>query len=387
VLRDRLTERERHYVVQRYHSEVTGDVFQWQSALEQFKHTYPRDPVPVLNLGVLYGLIGRHADAVRETRAALDLDPRDRIAYENLTSQYIEADRLFDAKDTIERQRQESVETPAMYRSLYLVARLEQDPATMQRALEWLEDRDRLAFVELQRDIALREGRFGAATRLNEQLVEDHIARGERSAAAQQLVAFARHEALAGHDRKAVVLIRRALALSSSVYVIGRAAFPLALAGSADAEDLISRAAAELGTQTLYTSIRIPLARAALEIRRGRPSAAYGALGAAAPFEFGDVAGYWVSYLRGLALFEQGAFADASAEWQNVLDRRGVDPFSPVWVLSHLQQGRAAARAGDLDLSRRRYQEFLALWTDADDRLGSLRDAREEFERLFGDRA
>lgn len=381
-LRDRLTERERLYVVQRYHSEVTGDMRAWEQALQLFKFAYPRDTVPMLNLGVLYGLLGRQDEAIAETRAALAMDPQDRIAYENLTVQYIEQDRLADAKATIEMQRRQSVETAAMHGSLYTIGLLEGDAGAMQTALAWIEQRDRPALTQLQHDMAVREGRFARLRILTEQMVAEHLRQGERVAAAQRRITLARHEALVGNFTRAVALARQALEMSQDPYVWATAASPLALAGAPDAEDLIDRAAAALSTRTLYVGIRLPISRAALELRRGRPDAAYDVLRTLAPYEFGDVAEYYVAYLRGLSLYDRGAFADANAEWQKVIDRPGLEPFAATWVLAHLQQARAAARLGDRDLSRRRYDEFLTLWKDGDADLPVLAAARRERARL-----
>ena len=38
----------------------------------------------------------------------------------------------------------------------------------------------------------------------------------------------------------------------------------------------------------------------------------------------------------------------------------------PVFSLSHLGMARAAAMAGDVSKARKYYQDFLALWKDAD---------------------
>jgi hypothetical protein len=101
-----------------------------------------------------------------------------------------------------------------------------------------------------------------------------------------------------------------------------------------------------------------------------------------APYEFGDVAELYVTYVRGLAQLAQGAFTRAVAEFQRILDHPGVDPFATAWTLAHLQQARAAARAGDIDLARRRYEEFFTLWKDADGGLPAVVDARREYERI-----
>jgi tetratricopeptide (TPR) repeat protein len=87
-------------------------------------------------------------------------------------------------------------------------------------------------------------------------------------------------------------------------------------------------------------------------------------------------------YLRGQAYLRRGAGAEAAAEFQKILDHRGVDPTSPLHALSHLGLGRAWVLAADLGKARRAYQDFLALWKDADSDLPIFQQAKAEYAKL-----
>jgi len=50
--------------------------------------------------------------------------------------------------------------------------------------------------------------------------------------------------------------------------------------------------------------------------------------------------------------------------------------------LAHLCLGRAAALTGDTAAARKSYQDFFALWKDADPELPVLLQARKEYEAL-----
>jgi hypothetical protein len=52
--------------------------------------------------------------------------------------------------------------------------------------------------------------------------------------------------------------------------------------------------------------------------------------------------------------------------------------------LALLGVARATALAGDAAASRRAYQDFLALWKDADPDLPVLREAQTEYAKLRG---
>lgn len=89
---------------------------------------------------------------------------------------------------------------------------------------------------------------------------------------------------------------------------------------------------------------------------------------------------FWPQYLRGQAYLKLGHGAEAATEFQKILDNRGQAPLSALYPLAHLSLARAAVLTGDTARSRKEYQDFLALWTDAD--LAILNDAKKEYERL-----
>ena len=100
-------------------------------------------------------------------------------------------------------------------------------------------------------------------------------------------------------------------------------------------------------------------------------------LRAAAPYELGNLDAV---YARGEAYL--AARAEAAAEFQKILDHEGAAATGPVYPLAHLGLGRAWALAGDSARSRKAYQDFLALWKDADPDIPVLQEARQEYAKL-----
>jgi hypothetical protein len=72
------------------------------------------------------------------------------------------------------------------------------------------------------------------------------------------------------------------------------------------------------------------------------------------------------------------------ADFQRILDNRAWEPTSVLYPLAQLGLGRAAATAGDSAKSRRAYQDFLALWKDADPDVPVLVQAKTEYTKLAG---
>ena len=76
------------------------------------------------------------------------------------------------------------------------------------------------------------------------------------------------------------------------------------------------------------------------------------------------------------------AGTEAAAEFQKIIDNRGQAPLSVLYPLAHLGLSRAAAMAGDTIRARTAYQNFLALWKDADPDVPILQEAKREYEKL-----
>jgi hypothetical protein len=71
---------------------------------------------------------------------------------------------------------------------------------------------------------------------------------------------------------------------------------------------------------------------------------------------------------------------EAAAEFEKIIRYQGIEPFSVLQPLSHLGLARAKSIAQDDAAARKHYQDFLALWKDADPDIPILQEAREEYE-------
>ncbi len=73
---------------------------------------------------------------------------------------------------------------------------------------------------------------------------------------------------------------------------------------------------------------------------------------------------------------------DAVREFQKILKNQGVNPISPYYPLAHKGLAQAYALQGDKTGSRREYEEFFALWKDADTDIPILTQAKAEYAKL-----
>ena len=88
------------------------------------------------------------------------------------------------------------------------------------------------------------------------------------------------------------------------------------------------------------------------------------------------------AYVRGEAFLVSHRYGEAAAEFQKILDHRGIVALDPIGALAHLQLGRVFALSGDKTKAKAAYQHFLALWKDADPDIPILKNAKAEYARL-----
>jgi predicted Zn-dependent protease len=189
-----------------------------------------------------------------------------------------------------------------------------------------------------------------------------------------------------GFLKEARQAMTAALALSDGKDSRSIAAYEFARVGDySQSQKLVSDLAREFPFDTILNQVWLPVAQATNDIQRNHPLEAIARLESAAPYELGGPpfgAVYWPIYIRGEAFLKARDGVKASAEYQKILDHRGIDPTSPLYSLAQLGVGRAYALQGDTPKARAAYQDFLALWKDADSDIPILKAAKAEYEKL-----
>jgi tetratricopeptide (TPR) repeat protein len=134
----------------------------------------------------------------------------------------------------------------------------------------------------------------------------------------------------------------------------------------------------------------LPVIRARLALNRGDALKAIELLQTAIPHELGvplsAISGLFGAlnpiYMRGEAYLAEHRGVEAAAEFQKVLDHPGIVVADPIGALAHLQLGRALAVSGEKAKANIAYQDFLAIWKDADADIPILRQAKAEYAKL-----
>ena len=396
-LRDRVSDFERFFIDFTYYRQVTGNLEKAYQTLESWLQAYPRsgDFGPTSLMGGLstHGT-GRYDKAIHGSQEAIAADPDFALAYGNLAQSYFLTDRFSEAMRIVQRARERKLETPDLAIILYNIAVLKGDEGERERAIALTKGKRRVEhWIAHERALALaRSGRLQDAQRASNQAVDLALQEGGREAAASYRSARAVWEALCGNTGEARQGALAAIELSNGRDVEYSAGFALALSddfsrSEAFAADLEKRFPEDTFAKFTY----LPVLHALAAMGQGKPSDSVEQLQIAFPYELAAnglnfshyyLGGLHSAYVRGEALVAAHRYAEALAEFQKILDHRGLVGLDPIGALAHWQLGRAFALSGDNGKARASYETFLAMWKDADPDVPILKRAKAEYARL-----
>ena len=302
-------------------------------------------------------------------------------------------DRFGEAADALRQASERKMETPDLLVLRYYLAFFNGDRAGMEREIagargeqgaeDWMSHNQALVLA--------RSGQMRQARIMWERAVAlaQQAANPERAAIYKS--AEAACEAHFGNTAEAKRSAAAALDLAKGRDVEYSAAFALALSGDGSgsqrlAEDLAKRFPEDTPVQFEY----LPTLHALFALSRKAPLDAIEQLQRALPYDlalpgtefFARFGGLYTAYIRGEAYLETRQGREAAAEFQKVLDHRGIVFADPIGALAHLQLGRAYVISGDMAKAKSAYQDFLTLWKNADADLPVLKQARAEYAKL-----
>jgi serine/threonine protein kinase/tetratricopeptide (TPR) repeat protein len=378
----RVSERERLYISAGYYDNVTGELEKYLETLELWKHTYPRDASPHNNLAVKYVELGRFEKALEAAPEAIRLNPGSASGYSLSATAFVGLNRFDEAKEIIGQAQAQKLETTPMRRTLYRIAFVQGDATTMQQQIEWLKGKpDDYLAQGWQSETAAFSGQLRKAKELSNHAFELAERRDLKEVAAQIAVGGATRDALFGDCTQVKQQISKALGISQRPLTMVNAGNALANCGEfSQTQNIIAELTRRYPKDTVLNKILLPLVQARIELQRGNPAQAIQSLETTRPYE--GYALFQIAYLRGQAYLHQQKGADAASELQKILDHRGSQPTSPMYPLAQLGLARAAALSGETAKARKAYQDFFALWKDADQDLIILQEAKREYEKL-----
>jgi tetratricopeptide (TPR) repeat protein len=410
-LRERVSEREKFYIESHYYHFVTGDLEKARQVYEHWAQTYPREEVPPNNLGVIYQSLGQYDKALETFQGAMRVATPDALLYSNLVSTHIYLNRFREARAAAEEAQANNLDSPSIRIYLYQIAFLQDDLPRMVHQVAWAMGKpvqeSSLLYFEAQ--TAAYSGLLNKSRELSRQALDasERAQQRERTAGIEASAALT--EALFGNAPEAQQRAAVAVGLSNGRDAQFIAALALAIAGeSARAQGLAEDLAKRFPEDTIVRFNYLPAIHAQLALNRNESAKALQLLQVAMPYELGIASGgsnfstyLYPVYTRGTGYLAARKGAEAEAEFQKILDHRGIVINEPIGALAHLGLARAYALQAGFGAAgsppattsastqsemagkaRAAYNDFFKLWKDADPGIPILTAAKSEFAKL-----
>jgi serine/threonine protein kinase len=390
-LRGGVSEREKLAIEGDYYDLVTGDLMKAQRSYVLGTQIYPRDVGILGSLATVSNALGQYETGLKQAQQVLHLAPYVSASYRFVVYTYLLLQRDQDAATAAKEAHSKGLDS-GFASVLYGLAFYRNDRDEMARqvaAVAGKQGQEDL-LLALEADTAAYFGHLERARELSRQASNSAKRAGENETSATYEAVSSLRDGLFGNVEKAGQEPTLAKGRSSGRDMDYGVALGFAYSANANAtQRFVDEFDKKFPEDTIVRFNYLPTLRAKLALARSNPSQALDTLEVAAPYELGLPAlgfynwpNLYPAYVRGEAYLAARRGKEAAAEFQKILDHRGIVLNEPIGALAHLQLGRAYAMQGDTAKARAAYEDFLTLWKDADPDIPILRQAKAESAQL-----
>jgi serine/threonine protein kinase/tetratricopeptide (TPR) repeat protein len=389
-LKDRVSEVEKFYIESHYDEMATGDLDKARQTFKLLAQNYPREETAPTNLGVIDVVLGDYDDGLKQAQDAFKLNPSG-LNYSNLISSFITLNRIDEAKALSQDAQAKKLDSGYLRITMYQIAFLQNDKTAMVQQVAWsvgktgVED----VFLGMEADTAAYGGQLRKARDFTRQAAASAERADEKETAASYLAEAALREAFVGNSNLAQQGAGAALRLTNSRDVQFLAATAYAASGDASkAQTLVDDFKKRFPEDTVAQFNQIPTIEGQIALAHRDSSKALEFLQSSSRYELGQIGAagatptLYPAWVRAEAYRMAGQGAEAAREYQKILDHRGAVTNEIIGALAHLGIARAYALQGDTAKARVAYQDFFALWKDADPDVPVLVAAKAEYAKL-----
>jgi serine/threonine protein kinase/tetratricopeptide (TPR) repeat protein len=391
-LRSYVSEREKLAIAADYYRFVSGELDKAAQTYQEWVESYPREDAAYNSLGITYASLAQYEKAAEANRNALRLAPDAGGPYMNLGNSLLALQQFEEAARTEQAALARNLDDYILRNELYALAFLAQDSHALAEQRPWFQkEPDSEHFgLSLDSDTEAYSGHLRNARELTRRAVESAKRADSKENAAIWQANAALREAAFGNEADARDKAKEALMLEPTSQGVGlEAALAFAMLGdSARAESLARDLDRHFPLDTQVQSLWLPTIHAQLALDRKNPAAAIAYLQPATRMDLAQIqfvnnlSCLYSVYIRGEAYLAAGQGSAAASEFQRILDHSGI-----VWncwtgALARLGLARAREQSGEKTKARSTYEDFLALWKDADNDVPILKQAKAEYAKL-----
>jgi serine/threonine protein kinase/tetratricopeptide (TPR) repeat protein len=385
--KDRASEREKFYIESHYDNDVLDNDSNALEVYAEWRQLYPRDTVALDNAALVLSSVGQHEKALEFASQALQMDSNDRYAYVNVAGAYLGLNRFDEAKTVAEQAVSRKLDSVVVHMDLADLAYMREDWPAYDHEIDLAKGTPDEPLMLFWKGAGLAgRGKVKESRAVLGKARAELLAAGVKDFAAVTLALEVDIDGLAGYAGEAREKAGETIQMSEARGPRSFAAEQLALNGDvAKATEIMNGLSQKFPQDEHLRVLNQPMVAAAVALQKNKPEEAVADLEPVRPYELGsgpNAVGFGGNYLRGQAYLKLRDGQKAAAEFQRILDHRGVNAWDPEYPLSHLQLARAYVLEGDAGKARTAYQDFFAAWKDADADLPVLRDAKAEYEKV-----
>ena len=378
-----VSERERLYITGHYYQNVTGDMPRVVEALQESIQTYPTQIDNYINITAAYTALGDFAKALPFAEKAVEMQPEDSIAAENLLSAYIGLNRMNDARAEMDRADKLGINTTTLDHTVRLQTYfLMGEPNEVQRMMTLsVGQPDEFLATEALAGTQLFSGEYRQAAATTQRAYDQASVAKAPDVQANALLTNAASRGFAGLCEGNEEAVQKALALDKSRQT---QSFALLTAGICGNSKLVASMAPDLAKKfpddTLIQRVFIPLAKAFVALSTGQPREAINDAEPAKAFALI----YPGTYVQGLAYLQLHDASQAANAFRITTQSPGgnLQTTAPFYAQAQLGLARAYAMAGAKADAKKAYEAFFTTWKNADADLAMLQAARKEYAAL-----
>jgi tetratricopeptide (TPR) repeat protein len=380
-LRNRTSERERLYITGHYY----GSILQADRTIETwelYKRTYPRDSSPYSNLAAWFVTVGKFDKSLEAANGELEVDPDAIGPYVDVAVAHMALGRVDEAKTVLNTALKKNIGGHLIHMLLAQIALVQGDTTTQQRedALVRANPQGELELLGRDAGLAYARGQVRRARELMVRFSQAYQAASLNEVAATGMANQARAEAAFDLRAEALKEANAALGMALGPFVVAQVSQAMASAHEeSKALGLINDQAKRRPNDTLTHSLWLPTVQATSELNHGNAGRAIELL---VPAQLYDGSSTATLYARANAYLLAGRTNEAAAEFHRIISLYYFNPTDAFITLARLGQARAYAAQGDKIKARTAYQDFFALWKDADPDIPILKQAKAEYAKL-----
>jgi eukaryotic-like serine/threonine-protein kinase len=329
--------------------------------------------------------LGQYEKCLAPSLDTIRLSPGERSGYRIAFVCHVAFNRLDEAEVVIRQAEEHGLADQSLIWERYQLAFLNSEMAKMGQLVSTAMGKPGSEDLLLA-DQADTEGWYGklkSAHELTRRAMDSAEHNDAKETAASYQASAALREAESGNRERARADANAASKLGLNRDMRATAALALARAGdTVRAEKLAAELDKTYPLDTLIQRYWLPTIRAAVALERKDSNGAIELLKATSAIELGASGNLYPVYVRGEAYLMLHDGNAAAAEFQKLLDHRGLVGNYEEGALARLGLARAYALQGDTAKARSAYHDFLALWKDADPDIPVLIAAKAEYAKL-----